>query len=455
MGPGSKARRSTWIHSDRPVARFVGRPVARFLEVEAAGGILMVVATIAALVWANSPWSEAYVDLWATELSIEMGSFHLAETLADWVNDGLMAVFFFVVGLEIKRELVSGQLSDIRDASLPIIAALGGMVVPAAIFAALNLGGDGIDGWGVPMATDIAFAVGVLTLLGDRVPSPLKVFLLGLAIADDIGAIVVIAIFYTGDLELRWLAAAAAGLLVVVVMRRMSIWYAPLYLLVGVVVWFATLESGVHATIAGVALGLLTPARPLMERMEADAIASRLSNDRIVTAEEVHEIEFDLRASVSVAERLEEALLPWTSYVVIPIFALANAGIPISGESVGNALTSRVTLGVVLGLVVGKLVGISAITWLAVRLGIGRLPVGVTWPHVVGMASVAGIGFTVAIFVAGLAFDEVALQDEAKIGVLAASLLAALIGTTILRSISRPESAQPPADEKAASPAPV
>jgi NhaA family Na+:H+ antiporter len=442
MAPALAARRRTWLASERALARLVGRPVARFLEVEAAGGILMVVATVAALVWANSPWSASYHTLWETELAIEVGPFHLAEHLSHWVNDGLMAVFFFVVGLEIKRELVSGQLSDMRDAALPIIAAFGGMVVPAAIFTVMNLGGDGLDGWGVPMATDIAFAVGVLTLLGDRVPSSLKVFLLGLAIADDIGAIVVIAIFYTEGLSLRWLAGAAAGLAVVVLMRRIRIWYAPLYLVVGVVVWYCTLESGIHATIAGVALGLLTPARPLMHQIEADAIAARLSTDPQVTAEEVHEIEFELRASVPVAERLELGLLPWTSYVVIPVFALANAGIPLSGEAIGDAFTSRVTLGVVLGLVVGKLVGISGITWLAVRLGVGRLPEGVRWRQMIGMAAVAGIGFTVAIFVAGLAYDVPALQDEAKIGVLAASLLAAALGAAIILSGRPPEDSE-------------
>jgi len=432
MAPRRPGRPTTWISSEQPLARFVGRPLARFLEVEAAGGVVMVVATIAALVWANSPWSESYTTLWSTDLSLEVGPFHISEHLSHWVNDGLMALFFFVVGLEIKRELVTGQLSHIRDASLPIVAAVGGMAVPAAIFTVLNLGGDGLPGWGVPMATDIAFAVGVLALLGDRVPSPLKVFLLGLAIADDIGAIIVIAIFYTDQLALDWLAAAVAGLLLVGVMRRVRIWYAPLYFVVGLVVWYCTLESGVHATIAGVALGLLTPARPLMPKVEADALADRLSGDAQVTAEEVHDIEFGLRASISVAERLEDALLPWTSYVVIPIFALANAGIPLSVDAIGDAATSRITIGVVLGLVVGKVVGITGITWLAVRLGVGRLPQGVMWHHVVGMAAVAGIGFTVAIFVAGLAFDAPALQDEAKVGVLAASILAAVLGTTIL-----------------------
>lgn len=437
MSPRSLPQRPTWIGSQRPLARFVGRPVAGFLQVEAAGGILMVVATVVALAWANSPWSESYRELWHTELLIEVGAFHLEESLGHWVNDGLMAIFFFVVGLEIKRELVAGQLSDIRDAMLPIIAAGGGMVVPAAIFAMLNLGGEGLSGWGVPMATDIAFAVGVLTLLGERVPTPLKVFLLGLAIADDIGAIVVIAVFYTEDLALDWFAAALLGLVLVVVMKRARIWYVPLYAVVGSGVWYCMLESGIHATIAGVVLGLLTPARPLMPQLEADALAARLSRDTSVTAEEVREIDFELRESVSVAERLEEALLPWSSYVIIPIFALANAGIPLSVDAIGDAASSRVTLGVVVGLVVGKAVGISAITWLAVRLGIGRLPVGVRWRHFVGMAAVAGIGFTVAIFVAGLAYDDAGLQDQAKIGVLSASLLAALLGSAILATARR------------------
>lgn len=425
--------RPTWLASDRRLARFVGQPVVRFLEIEAAGALLLLLATAVALIWANSPWSGGYESLWGTEVAFEVGSFHLSESLGHWVNDGLMAVFFFVVGLEIKRELVGGQLRERHDAALPAAAALGGMVVPAVIFLVVNLGGD-TEGWGIPMATDIAFAVGILALFGDRIPAGLKILLLGLAIVDDIGAIVVIAVFYTDQIDLGWLAAAGGGLAVVVLMRRASVWYAPAYALVGAAVWLCALESGVHATIAGVALGLLAPARPLMPELEADHLADRLSQDRDVTAAEVRAMSFELRESVSVAERLEERLHPWTSYVVIPVFALANAGIPLSADSLGDAARSRVTLGVVLGLVVGKVLGVSTATWLAVRLGVARLPLGVTWRHIVGMAAVAGIGFTVSIFVAGLAYEDgSALQDQAKVGVLAASVLAAVTGSLLLR----------------------
>jgi NhaA family Na+:H+ antiporter len=426
------ADRTTWSSSDRPLARYVAQPLARFLAVEAAGGLLLLLATVIALVWANSPWSAAYHQLWSTVVSLEAGPVHLSEDLGHWVNDGLMAVFFFVVGLEIKRELVDGQLAGLRQAALPIVAAVGGMVVPAAAFVALNIGGAGSEGWGIPMATDIAFAVGVLLLLGDRVPASLKVLLLGLAIADDIGAILVIAIFYTDEVEGRWLLAAAAGLVVVALMRRARVWYFPAYVVVGSLVWVCTLESGIHATIAGVALGLLAPARPLLPELEADQIADRLSSDHDVTAAEVRDLGFELRESVSVAERVEAALHPWTSYVVIPVFALANAGIPLSTDALRAAASSRVTIGVVLGLVAGKLVGVSAFTWLAVRLGIARLPDDLRWRHVLGLAALAGIGFTVSIFVAGLAFADLALQDEAKVGVLVASVAAAALGSALL-----------------------
>jgi NhaA family Na+:H+ antiporter len=290
------------------------------------------------------------------------------------------------------------------------------------------------------MATDIAFAVGVLALLGSRVPAGLKVLLLGLAIADDLGAILVIAVFYADDVSMRWLAAAAAGLLVVVLMRRARVWYPPAYFAVGAIVWACTLESGVHATVAGVALGMLCPVRPLLPASEADRLADRLSTDHDVSAAEIRAMGFELRESVSVAERLEDALHPWTSYVVIPVFALANAGIQVSTDVVADAASSRVTLGVVAGLVVGKLVGVSAFAALAVRLRLARLPQDVGWQHIVGMAALAGIGFTVSIFVTGLAYDDAALQEEAKLGVLVASAVAATVGAVLLaRAAPTPE----------------
>ena len=367
------------------------RSVARFFEVEAAGGILLLAATAAALLWANSPVADSYEEL--------------SEEVRPWVNDGLMVLFFFVVGLEIKREVVSGQLSTARAAALPVVAAVGGMVVPAAIYLLLNPTAPTRDGWGIPMATDIAFAVGVLTLLGPRVPPALKVLLLALAVVDDIGAIVVIAVAYTDDLSAGWLGLAGLGLAAAAVLRRAGVWFLPLFVVIGLFVWLATLESGIHPTIAGVALGVLVPERARSIRR---------------------------RRTVPVAERLEDALHPWVSYGVVPLFALANAGIPLSAESIADAAASTVTAGVVAGLVVGKVAGILGASAVAIRLGIGRLPAGIGWRHLAGLSALAGIGFTVSIFVTGLAFEGQSLQDEAKVGVLVASVVAASIGAAIL-----------------------
>ncbi len=429
----SPPARATWLHSDRPLARAVARPITRFLHVEASGGVLLAVAVVVALVWANSPWSTSYVDFWHTELSIRVGGWSITEDLQHWVNDGLMTLFFFVIGLEIKHELSRGQLTTIRRAAIPAAGALGGMIVPAALYAAFNIGGAGGAGWGIPMATDVAFALGVLALLGSRVPSELKVLLLGLAIVDDIGAIVVIALFYADGIHGQWLVAAAVGLGLVVVLQRMHVRYVPLYAAVGIGIWFATFESGVHATIAGVVLGLLTPARPFLDRERVDD----LPPDAHVTPAEVRSMGFRLRESVPTTERLQDFLHPWTSYVVIPVFALANAGVVLSADTLADAVTSPVSIGVIVGLVAGKLFGVAGAVLLAARLGVGTLPAGITARHIFGMAGIAGIGFTVSIFVAGLAFDDPAITDEAKIGVLAASAIAALVGAAILLTAPR------------------
>lgn len=428
----SSPPRNTWIASDRFLARTVAQPIQRFLAVEASGGLLLVAAAVVALVWANSPWSGSYDALWSTELTLDLGGRVLSEDLRHWVNDGLMTLFFFVIGVEIKHELAAGELRTLRQAAIPVAGAVGGMVAPAVIYAVLNAGGDGGAGWGIPMATDVAFAVGVLALLGSRAPAALKVLLLGLAIVDDIGAIVVIAVFYADGLEWRWLAAAIIGLGVVAVLNARKVRFLPVYVGLGAAIWLATFESGVHATIAGVALGLLTPSRPLLDDVDADRIAGHLSTDTDVTAAEVRATSFELRESVAVTERLADQLHPWTSYLIVPVFALANAGVELSGEALGDAATSAVTLGVALGLVIGKVLGVTGAIALAVRLGVGRLPEGVTMRHVLGMAGLAGIGFTVSIFVAELAFTDHGLADQAKIGVLAASLLAALLGAAIL-----------------------
>lgn len=425
---------ATWLRSDRFLARSVARPVNRFLHIEASGGLLLVAAAVVALVWANSPWAASYRDLWATQLTIDLGGHAITEDLRHWINDGLMTLFFFVIGLEIKNELTNGQLAKPRDAAVPAAGAIGGMVVPALLFLAFNLGGDGASGWGIPMATDVAFAVGVLALLGDRIPAELKVLLLGLAIVDDIGAIIVIAAFYSDGLQGEWLATAACGLLVMAVLRRVGVRYLPVYAVIGSGIWLATFNSGVHATIAGVALGLLAPARAFLPEIDADRIADELSADQAVTSAEVRDISFRLRESIPVTERLQNLLHPWTSYLIVPLFALANAGVAISLDGLRDAATSPVTLGVTVGLVLGKLIGVAGAIALAVHLRIGRLPDGVTSRHITGMAAIAGIGFTVSIFVTGLAYDRPDLADQATIGVLAASILAAAIGTTILAS---------------------
>jgi NhaA family Na+:H+ antiporter len=450
--------RHTWSESDRFVPRTVVQPVQRVLQHEAAGGLVMLVAALVAIAWANSPWSQSYHDVWSTPLRVELGTLiHLDHlSVQTWVNDALMAIFFLLVGAEIKREAVHGDLRDIRSVSLPIIAALGGMLVPAAIFAAITHGEPGANGWGIPMATDIAFAVGVVSLLGKRVPLAAKIFLLTLAVADDIGAIVVIAVFYTGDLAFGWLLTAAAGLVVVWLMRRGDVQSLAPYLAVGAVIWLALLESGVHATLAGVALGLLTPAWPLRsprryptEVRKIVGQIERVYYDRVLTQEEFDANE-QLIAEVarlsihttSPLERLTRALSPWVAYVIVPVFALANAGVSLSGDAIGGVVSDPVTLGVVLGLVVGKTVGVFVASFIAVRLGLGRLPAGTTWRHILGLAMVAGVGFTVALFVTSISYTDAALTASAKVGILLGSTAAGALGYAFLRAIpSTPDTA--------------
>jgi Na+:H+ antiporter, NhaA family len=481
MGGHDPISSETWLGSERPLARRVGRPIQRFMAIEAASGVLLIIATVVALLWANSPWKDAYHDLWATEVRIEVGDVigleehgddHGAGAVAGdhggsagtdagsgagadgdrplslglFVNDALMALFFFVVGLEIKRELVTGELRNPRAAMLPAVAALGGMVVPALIYTIVNVGGDASGGWGIPMATDIAFAVGVLSLLGSRVPTGLKIFLLTLAIVDDLGAIVVIAVFYTAELSFGWLGMAAVLVALIAVMKRARIWYVPSYLLVGLALWYAVFQSGVHATIAGVILGLMAPARPLFPRQTPrEALAPVLDSPEPSVAD-VKRAAFHVNESISVAERLSGMLHPFTSFVVIPLFALANAGIELSGDTVRDALGAAPTIGVFLGLLVGKLVGVSVFTMATVKLGLAPLPSGARPAHVVAVGALAGIGFTVALFVTGLSFDDAALQDQAKMGILAASAVASVVGLLLMRSATRDRAVHPSGD---------
>jgi NhaA family Na+:H+ antiporter len=426
MLPGTEP---TFLHSDAPLAR-LARPVARFLSIEAAGGFVLVVAAVVALLWANSPWQASYASFWATPLEVRIGPLLFEEDLGHWVNDALMAVFFFVVGLEIKREVVSGELRDRRAIALPALAALGGMIVPAGLYLAVNAGGAGVDGWGIPMATDIAFALGVVVLLGSRIPSSLKVFLLTLAIVDDIGAITVIAVFYTEDLAPQYLLGAGGLVVLVMALQRSRVVYPPVYVVTGVALWLAIYESGVHATIAGVVMGLLTPAKPLQSELDAQAIVDHLENRPELTVEEVRATSRAITQSVSLCDHLIELLHPWSSYVIVPIFALANAGITLTGDAFSGP--SAILIGVMVGLVVGKPLGITAFVWLSVRLRFAALPEGVTWRQLGGIAMVAGIGFTVSLFVATLAFSDAQLQTDAKTGILLASVIAAVLGSVVL-----------------------
>jgi NhaA family Na+:H+ antiporter len=366
----------------------------------AAPGVALMVAAAAAFVWANSPWREAYTALLEIPVAVEIGAAGLHKPLLLWINDGLMALFFLMVGLEVKREILQGELSSVQKAALPVAAALGGMVVPALLYTALNFGGPGQAGWAIPMATDIAFALGVLALLGDRVPASLKVFLAALAVADDIGAVTVIALFYSSKISLTALAIAAGFGALLLVLNRMRVQNLGLYLLVGAALWVAVLKSGVHATIAGVLLAMFVPLHG-----EEDDDHSPL----------VH---------------LEHTLHPWVSWGVLPLFALANAGVTVLGSEID--LLHPVALGTAVGLVIGKSLGVPTFAWLAVRLGWARLPRGAGWPHVVGVGMLAGIGFTMSIFVAGLAFAEPALLDTAKLGILGSSLVAGLLGAGLL-----------------------
>jgi NhaA family Na+:H+ antiporter len=376
---------------------------AEYVRDETVGGAILLVATVVALIWANV--GDSYASLWSIDLTLGIGSLSITEDLQHWVNDGLMVLFFFVVALEVKRELVVGELADRRAALVPVLGAFGGVVLPAAIFLAIatTFGDAGAaDGWAIPAATDIAFAVGVLALLSRWVPAELKLLLLTVAVVDDIVAIAIIAVFYSSDISAVWLGAVAAGLGAIVALRAAGVRAVAVYAVVGVAVWVAMLESGVHATIAGVALGLLTPARPVGGR--------------------------------PVLEQLEHRIHPFATAVVVPLFALANAGIALSGDMLADAATSPVAWGIVAGLVVGKLVGIGTTILLLVKLGVGRIPDTIRPVHVWGMAAVAGIGFTVSLFITQLAYESPAVVDAAKLGVFAGSIVSAIAATLIFIS---------------------
>ena len=455
-----------WSASDRRVPRTVVRPLRRFADTEAAGGVAMLAMAILALVWANSAFGDSYVELWETVISFHVGDLiHIDLDLRGWINDLAMAIFFFVVALEIKREMVRGELRDPRAAALPALAAVGGMVVPATVFALFNAGGPGAAGWGIPMATDIAFAVGVLSLLGRRVPSSLIVFLLTLAIVDDLGAIIVIAVFYTTSLSFGWLAVAVGCVAGAVVLNRIDVRSLVPYFLLAAFCWLALHESGVHATLAGVAFGLATPshaffrpphfgarARELVSQVEGARAAENADtpdDEEALESDALNELITLSTESQPPLDRLEHRLLPWTTFLIVPLFALANAGVRVGWSDLTSSFSEPVTLGVLVGLVVGKPVGIALFSLGAVRLGIGRLPLGASWPQIIGVAVLGGIGFTVALFVTELAFEPGVLADQAKIGILAASAIAGITGYLFLRAVGGPADTDSVAEDRA------
>ncbi len=421
-----------------------------FFRTQAAGGVLLLVFAVVALIWANSGFSEVYFGLWQTYVTTGFGAYEISKPLLLWVNDGLMAIFFFLVGLEIKREVLVGELADVRQAIFPMAAALGGMVVPALIYAAINGGTPFLSGWGVPMATDIAFALGILALLGSRVPVALKIFLTALAIVDDLGAVLVIALFYTAELNTGALMVAGGILVLLAVLNRMGVRRTAVYVFFALILWVAVLKSGVHATVAGVLLAMTIPARRaldvdgfkhklahLTERMQGssqnDAFPHWASGEQ---QDIIHHVEETAKQAETPLVRMEHALHGWVAFFIMPVFALANAGVSFKGIDIGEALLHPVSLGVMLGLFIGKQVGVLAFAWAAVKTGLARLPAGVTWKAVYGVACLAGIGFTMALFIAGLAFDDAATLDRAKMGILAGSFVSGIVGWVVLSRFS-------------------
>jgi Na+:H+ antiporter, NhaA family len=425
----------------------------RFFQSEVSGSILLLACSAIALIWANSPWADSYHHVlheyigldWGPEGATSFEDVHkFRMSLHHWVNDGLMAIFFFVVGLEIKRELLVGELSSLKKSALPVGAALGGMLVPALLFTFLNFGGPGMRGWGIPMATDIAFALGALSLFGSRVPVSLKVFLTALAIVDDLGAVVVIAIFYTDTISIMALAVAAAFLSGIFVANRMNVRHTGIYLLLAVAVWVAVLASGVHTTIAGTLIALLVPVRAKIDpreylklcRARLDELeAAEFTRDSMIgdqkQLEDLSDIYVASEDMIPAGINLEHRLHPITTFIILPLFALLNAGVPIDIESLSGAPIT-VGLGVMLGLIVGKQIGVMLFSWLAIRSGLAAMPAGVTWGQLWGISCLAGVGFTMSLFVSGLAFTDQAFDSQSKLGVLTASAISGVLGYIVL-----------------------
>ncbi len=429
--------------------RILFKPFHQFFQLQSSGGILLLIATVLALLWANSPWQNTYDWFWRLSFGFSLGHSHWVHSLHFWINDGLMAIFFFVVGLEIKRELLVGELSTPKKAALPFMAAMGGMMVPALIYALLTGVQDiaFMPGWGIPTVTDIAFALGILAVLGDRVPIGLKIFLTALAIIDDLGAILLIVVFYSQGLQGSYLIGMAGLMALLFGLNRLRVDSPLPYAVLGVLLWLAVLYSGLHATIAGVLLALTIPARSRINpglfyekgkaclrrfhQAEAyDQTGFMLTNQEHQAS--VQELELLCEAVQSPLQKLEHILHSWVSYGILPLFALANAGVKIPAEGPWQSLLHPIGLGVILGLFLGKQLGITLFSWLAVRLGLAELPKGVGWPLIYGASILGGVGFTMSLFIAVLAFQSPAFVTEAKMGVLAASLISGLVGMAVL-----------------------
>jgi NhaA family Na+:H+ antiporter len=421
-------------------------PFQEFFRLQAAGGILLIACTVLALAWANSPWSGTYDTLWHTELRAGLGTWSIAKPLHVWINDGLMAIFFFAVGLEIKREILVGELATAKKAMLPIAAAVGGMVVPAVIYFALNAGKPGANGWGIPMATDIAFALGVLALLGDRVCLSVKIFLTALAIVDDIGAVLVIALFYTAEVSFPALGMGAVFLAALIIANRSGVHNPLVYTVLGIGLWAAFLKSGVHPTVAGVIIAMTIPARQQISDADFLTRSRNILNEfrevserggRMIASESQRKAAAALnRASQFVQtplQRIEHELHPWVTLFIMPLFALANAGVNIS-MGLSEALSDRISLGIILGLVMGKQIGITLFAWLAVKTGLAALPADIAWKDIYAAGCLGGIGFTMSLFIANLAFDGTPFLTVSKVGILIASLIAGAMGWALFRS---------------------
>ncbi len=428
----------TWLVAHR-AKRVLLRPIERFLKIQAASGLVLLAMALVALAWANSPWKESYHHLWETPIVLGFGSWRFERSLHFWINDILMVVFFFVVGLEIRREIHDGELSELRRAALPLAAALGGMLVPAGIYLAINVPHPEVHhGWGTPMATDIAFAVGILALLGRRVPPALRVLLLALAVIDDIGAIVVIAVFYSSGVQVAGLLLALVAALWILLFQVAGLRSPWMYVPAGVLLWAGMMQAGVHPTIAGVIVGLLTPVKPWLSVDRFVGIAHDTVDEfehKSRTAHDVHEmvhaldkLEWARREAVPPVLRLEAALHPWVAYGIMPLFALANAGVTVDSIDLSEPSSLTVLLGVGIGLAIGKPLGVTLVSWVTVKMGLAALPRGLDFRQVLVVGMVAGVGFTMALFVAGLGFSDPTHLGVAKLAILGGSAVAAVLG---------------------------